>query len=78
MPRLSGVETTAALRSMDITIPIFGVTGNALLADQERFLSAGATKVLLKPVNKAVIAGAVQFAKEHKYKANHKRQKEAE
>ena len=66
MPRCTGVECVEALRDMGVTVPVFGVTGNALLSDQARFMAAGATKVFTKPVSKASIALAVQLAKDAK------------
>ena len=60
MPNMMGVDATAALRELGLTVPVFGVTGNALLSDQARFLCAGATKVLLKPVSKSSVAEAGQ------------------
>ena len=64
MPNLTGVEATARLRELGLAIPIFGVTGNALLSDQARFMAAGVTKVYTKPVTKASIATAVHMAQE--------------
>jgi osomolarity two-component system sensor histidine kinase SLN1 len=51
---------------MGVTVPVFGVTGNALLSDQARFMAAGVTKVFTKPVSKASITAAVQLAREAK------------
>lgn len=52
MPVMSGVEATAILRSVGLTMPIIGVTGNALEEDVRAFLNAGASCVLSKPVFK--------------------------
>lgn len=50
MPVMSGVEATAILRTVGLTVPIIGVTGNALEEDVRAFLNAGANCVLSKPV----------------------------
>ena len=63
MPNMTGVETTSHLRELGVTVPIFGVTGNALLSDQARFVAAGVTKVVTKPISKASIIAAVQIAR---------------
>lgn len=52
MPELDGYKATAALRALGLTVPIVGVTGNALLEDQESFINAGANEVVCKPVTR--------------------------
>ncbi|TCD67927.1 hypothetical protein EIP91_011791 [Steccherinum ochraceum] len=50
MPVMSGLEAVAKLRSMGKRDFIVGVTGNALLTDQQEYLEAGVDHVLTKPV----------------------------
>eukprot|EP00753_Platysulcus_tardus_P013796 PLAT3862.4.p2 GENE.PLAT3862.4~~PLAT3862.4.p2 ORF type:complete len:870 (-),score=400.77 PLAT3862.4:64-2640(-) len=50
MPRMDGYDATAALRRMGVSCPIIGITANALHADRESFIAAGATHVLVKPI----------------------------
>ncbi|KAF9653821.1 hypothetical protein BDM02DRAFT_3086441 [Thelephora ganbajun] len=50
MPVLSGVETVRKLRKLGRKDLIVGVTGNALLPDQEEYLAAGVDYILTKPV----------------------------
>ena len=52
MPRCTGVECVAQLRALGVSIPIFGITANALLEDQQRFVKAGVTAVVTKPMQK--------------------------
>jgi CheY-like chemotaxis protein len=46
-----GPTATAELRAKGYNGPIFGVTGNGLLSEVDHFLSSGADKVLLKPLD---------------------------
>ncbi|KAL4251564.1 hypothetical protein ABKN59_006690 [Abortiporus biennis] len=50
MPVLSGLGAVAKLRSMGRKDFVVGVTGNALLADQQEYMDAGVDHVLTKPV----------------------------
>ncbi|KAF6761807.1 hypothetical protein DFP72DRAFT_879693 [Ephemerocybe angulata] len=50
MPVMSGVKAVEKLREMGRSDFVVGVTGNALLTDQQEYLSAGVDKVLTKPV----------------------------
>jgi CheY-like chemotaxis protein len=51
MPNLSGPEATTRIRNLGFVNPIIGVTGNAFEEARTSFLNAGATSVLVKPVN---------------------------
>ncbi|KAF7309943.1 Histidine kinase [Mycena indigotica] len=55
MPILSGLNAAAKLREWGRTDFIVGVTGNALLEDQEEYIAAGADHVLTKPVNEQAL-----------------------
>jgi CheY-like chemotaxis protein len=50
MPKMNGYEMVSALRRAGSALPVIGVTGNALPADVQRFLDAGAQAVVTKPV----------------------------
>ena len=63
MPRMTGVECVAALRALGVAIPVFGITANALLEDQQRFMRAGVTAVVTKPMKKAQLVGMIDTAK---------------
>lgn len=59
MPILSGIEATKTLRDMGISTPIIALTGNVLLSEREKFLTAGATDWLMKPVEISKLFGAI-------------------
>jgi len=50
MPVMSGLKVVEKLRALGRMDFVVGVTGNALLSDQEEYLDAGADRVLTKPV----------------------------
>ncbi|KAL0954020.1 hypothetical protein HGRIS_005174 [Hohenbuehelia grisea] len=50
MPVMSGLDAVRKLRRLGRTDFVVGVTGNALLGDQNEYLAAGVDKVLTKPV----------------------------
>ena len=49
MPVMDGPDATKAIRDLGVTIPIFGVTGNTLDMDVQRFMDSGTTDVYFKP-----------------------------
>jgi CheY-like chemotaxis protein len=51
MPVMNGPDAATRLRSAGFTLPIIGVTGNALPEDRAHFIRAGADTVMTKPVN---------------------------
>ena len=51
MPNMDGPAATKEIRSLGYKGLIIGVTGNALQEDIDTFISNGADKVLIKPVN---------------------------
>ncbi|KAF8216735.1 hypothetical protein K438DRAFT_1797735 [Mycena galopus ATCC 62051] len=55
MPLLSGIKAVAKLREWGRTDFVVGVTGNALLEDQEEYIAAGADHILTKPVNERAL-----------------------
>ena len=60
MPVMNGMEAINILRKeMNVSIPIFALTGNSLEDEINSLLSAGATKVLLKPINRATLISEI-------------------
>ncbi|KAJ7781908.1 hypothetical protein DFH07DRAFT_791958 [Mycena maculata] len=55
MPLLSGINAVAKLREQGRTDFVVGITGNALLEDQEEYIAAGVDHVLTKPVNEQAL-----------------------
>ncbi|KAJ7716135.1 CheY-like superfamily [Mycena metata] len=55
MPLLSGLNAVAKLREWGRSDFVVGVTGNALLEDQEEYMAAGVDHVLTKPVNEQAL-----------------------
>jgi CheY-like chemotaxis protein len=60
MPVKDGPTATAELRAKGYNGPIFGVTGNGLPSDVDHFLSSGADKVLLKPLDTRAFKAAMK------------------
>ena len=48
----AGPDAAKLLRSKGFTLPIIGVTGNALPEDRAHFISSGANRVVVKPVDR--------------------------
>lgn len=54
MPVMDGVEATRRIRALEhpaATIPIVGLTANVMAAEQARYLGAGMTECLMKPID---------------------------
>nr|GAT57971.1 histidine kinase [Mycena chlorophos] len=62
MPILSGLNAVAKLREWGRTDFVVGVTGNALLQDQEDYIAAGADHVLTKPINEQALKRMLSLA----------------
>jgi CheY-like chemotaxis protein len=64
MPRMDGIETTAAIRNREkITggcIPIVALTAHAMAGDRERCLKAGMDGYLIKPIQPAMLLEAIE------------------
>ncbi len=64
MPRMDGIETTAAIRNREKTtgehIPIVALTAYAMVGDRERCLQAGMDGYLIKPIQPAMLLEAVE------------------
>jgi signal transduction histidine kinase/HPt (histidine-containing phosphotransfer) domain-containing protein len=63
MPRMDGIETTAAIRSRERAtgehLPIVALTAYAMAADRERCLKAGMDGYLIKPIRPAMLLEAI-------------------
>jgi signal transduction histidine kinase/ActR/RegA family two-component response regulator len=61
MPRMNGLEATRRIRELPggETAPIIAVTAYALSGDRERFLAAGMSDYLSKPVTSAALAAVL-------------------
>ncbi|KAI0073055.1 hypothetical protein K474DRAFT_1700572 [Panus rudis PR-1116 ss-1] len=66
MPVLSGLEAVGKLRSMGRRDFVVGVTGNALLTDQQEYLEAGVDHVLTKPVYEKSLKTMLSLADERR------------
>ncbi|KAK1220876.1 hypothetical protein PQX77_016324 [Marasmius sp. AFHP31] len=62
MPTLSGLRTVEILRRLGRRDYVIGLTGNALLPDQEEYLKAGVDVVLTKPVSESSIKNILKQA----------------
>ncbi|KDQ49238.1 hypothetical protein JAAARDRAFT_43030 [Jaapia argillacea MUCL 33604] len=62
MPVCSGVEACKRLRAAGRRDLVVGVTGNALLSDQQEYLDAGVDHVLTKPVLERSLRNMVEVA----------------
>ncbi|KAI0689456.1 hypothetical protein C8T65DRAFT_746171 [Cerioporus squamosus] len=69
MPVLSGLDAVARLRSMGRKDFVVGVTGNALLSDQQEYLEAGVDHVLTKPVLEKSLKSMLSIADERRKRA---------
>jgi len=64
MPVMSGLKVAEKMRQLGRTDFIVGVTGNALLSDQEEYLDAGVDRVLTKPVLERSLRDILVMAEE--------------
>lgn len=63
MPEMDGVAATRAIRAADgrvARIPIIMLTANAMAGDRERYLDAGASDYVSKPIDAAVLLPMLQ------------------
>jgi CheY-like chemotaxis protein/nitrogen-specific signal transduction histidine kinase len=69
MPKMSGLEATAAIRNLEAEsgahVPIIGVTAHALKGDRERCIDAGMDDYLSKPISpKALLEKVARWSGE--------------
>ncbi|MGE8688089.1 MAG: response regulator [Achromobacter sp.] len=50
MPRMNGYDLAGTLRSRGVTVPIIGVTANAMKEEETRCMAAGMNSWLVKPI----------------------------
>jgi len=60
MPRKDGCDATREIRAMGSGVPIFAMTANALKGDVERFLEAGISDYIAKPVDRGLLIKMLQ------------------
>ena len=60
MPNMDGPTATKAIRDLGYNGVIIGVTGHAMPADIELFLSQGADQVMTKPVHMPTLTSAIE------------------
>jgi len=77
MPVMSGLDTVRTIRSKGRSDLVVGVTGNALLSDQQEYLDVGVDRVLTKPVFEASLKGMLHVAA-HRRKTYEKHQNQAQ
>jgi PAS domain S-box-containing protein len=69
MPVMDGIEATAAIRGAELSelrdIPIVALTAHAMRGDKERFLEAGMTAYLSKPVDVNQLAATLERVLPH-------------
>jgi len=70
MPVLSGLKAIEKLREAGRTDFVVGVTGNALLDDQQEYLAAGVDHVLTKPVLERSLKDMLLLADERRKRAS--------
>lgn len=63
MPVMTGIEVASALRLADRRDFVVGLTGEAHVSDQERFLGAGVDEVLSKPALESQLREVLQKAR---------------
>ncbi|KLO12174.1 hypothetical protein SCHPADRAFT_829937 [Schizopora paradoxa] len=66
MPVMSGLDTVNVLRSLGRRDLVIGVTGNALLSDQQEYLDVGVDRVLTKPVFEASLKAMLRLASQRR------------
>ena len=63
MPRMDGIEATAAIRAMSppkSEVPIIAMTAHAMDGDREALLAAGMNDYVSKPINPARLVTLIE------------------
>lgn len=68
MPVMSGLEVVSKLREMGRADFVVGITGNALINDQEEYTEAGVDHILTKPVFESSLVKMLTIADERRRK----------
>ena len=73
MPIMNGIEATKKIRIYEkennlIYTPIIALTANALKGDRERFINAGMSEYMTKPLNKSRLINVLNSFWNNKYK----------
>ncbi len=70
MPIMDGVEAIELIRASGVrgmaALPIFAMTANIMDSEVRHYLAVGANSVISKPINRAELAAALEFAATHK------------
>jgi len=61
MPELDGIETVKAIRAQErfASLPVIAMTAHAMLGDRERFLEAGMSDYISKPIDEAQLMATI-------------------
>ena len=62
MPEMDGVEATQRIRQLPMPhggVPIIMVTANAMVGDSEKYVAAGASDYISKPIKVAALRDAL-------------------
>ncbi|KAL0953952.1 hypothetical protein HGRIS_005113 [Hohenbuehelia grisea] len=70
MPVMSGLHAVGRLREMGRKDFVVGVTGNALLSDQQEYLEAGVDRILTKPVLERSLRDILLIAEERRKRSS--------
>ncbi|EJD47260.1 hypothetical protein AURDEDRAFT_163867 [Auricularia subglabra TFB-10046 SS5] len=75
---MSGLQMIARLRALGRQDFVVGVTGNALLSDQEEYMSAGVDHVLTKPVIEHSLLNMLGIARERRQQLRRSRRADSD
>ena len=67
MPGMSGMEVCQNIRANRTlaNLPVIAYTAHAQPEDRRNFIASGFNEVLIKPINRATLAGAVDSVMQH-------------
>ena len=71
MPEMNGVEAASAIRcsgTASARVPIIALTAHAVPGDEQRFLNAGMTAYLTKPIRREILLDTLSSIKERSFK----------
>ncbi len=73
MPNMDGYRLTQRIRQLGLTLPVVGVTANALAEEKQRCLESGMDSCLSKPVTLDVLKQTLAVYAERVRKRGHKK-----